>query len=612
MEILIRISLRNLLRQKRRNLLLGAAIGIGMAMLVIANSFSAGISDVLFNRILSYMSGHVTVAFTQNGNATRPYFRDGGRIQDIVEKAIPDRVSAEEGIGLFARAIGNGRTDNVILVGMNTKAEGTAKQKANLKSDFRMVEGNYDDILREDLENPILIASTKAEYLNVKVNDLIRVRFQDIHGRNQALRLTVAGIFIPANVFMSAPVFMDRKRLKLLAGYGPSDIGQIHINLLDPKKDAVKEADHLHSLLQPSIAFAYGSIARDSLPIKSLVTTVLGFKVDTVSLKSLQKLLSKNLSLRKNTLSESLENEIPEKGIPTKVISNKDILVGKFLADSLGIKIGDKISFHYLAKHNADTIAVPFKVTGIFGGVEGLSDHTLLINDKDFYTFFYENWPKGPDTLSTTLAPFIPKSEGNISPILCKEWNLLDRTRTTDEMQKKYRALIRGKSRATAIDVQTMYENASTIIKLEYALNLITLIAVLVLFFIIQVGVVNTLRMTIRERTREIGTIRAIGMQKSEVRNIFMLETFFLSFFASLAGIVLAFIGMGSLTLLTFSLEGNPLSMLLVDGHLHFQPSVWAILFYMALILCMAAITAWFPSQKAAKVSPAEALRHYG
>ncbi len=344
MGILIRISLRNLLRQKRRNLLLGAAIGIGMAMLVIANSFSHGISDVLFNRILSYMSGHVTVAFTQNGNATRPYFRDGGRLQEIVQKAIPGRVSAEEGIGLFARAIGNGRTDNVILVGMNTKAEGTAKQKANLKSDFRMVEGKYDDILREDLENPILIASTKAKYLNVKVNDLIRVRFQDIHGRNQALRLTVAGIFEPANVFMSAPVFIDRKRLKLLAGYGPDDIGQIHINLLDPKKDAVTEADHLHSLLHPSLAFAYGTIAKDSSPIKSISTTVLGYKVDTASLKSLRKLLNQNLSIQQNSNTIASNAEGSNGDVTNNEISNKEILIGKFLSDSLNLKIGDKIT----------------------------------------------------------------------------------------------------------------------------------------------------------------------------------------------------------------------------------------------------------------------------
>jgi ABC-type antimicrobial peptide transport system permease subunit len=77
------------------------------------------------------------------------------------------------------------------------------------------------------------------------------------------------------------------------------------------------------------------------------------------------------------------------------------------------------------------------------------------------------------------------------------------------------------------------------VVQLEGALNLITLIAVLVLFFIILIGVVNTLRMTIRERTREIGTNRAIGMQAYDVRNTFLFETFFLAFFACITGILL-------------------------------------------------------------------------
>ena len=40
MFLLFRLSLRNLFRQKRRNLLLGSAMAIGVMLLVVANSFS--------------------------------------------------------------------------------------------------------------------------------------------------------------------------------------------------------------------------------------------------------------------------------------------------------------------------------------------------------------------------------------------------------------------------------------------------------------------------------------------------------------------------------------------------------------------------------------------
>jgi putative ABC transport system permease protein len=156
-----------------------------------------------------------------------------------------------------------------------------------------------------------------------------------------------------------------------------------------------------------------------------------------------------------------------------------------------------------------------------------------------------------------------------------------------------------------------MYESASMVVNLEVALNLITLGAVMVLFFIILIGVVNTLRMTIRERTREIGTIRAIGMQKKDVRNTFLLETFFLTLFSIIAGILAAFAAMAGFSLIKINVQDNPIGMLLVNGHLNFVPTVIGTVSYTLLILAIAVVTAYFPAQRAANMSAASALRHY-
>jgi ABC-type lipoprotein release transport system permease subunit len=212
MRFLLLISLRNLLRQKRRNLLLGAAIAIGMAVLVIANAFSHGISDVMFNRILTYVTGHVSVAFSVKGNMNSPLFRDGERMLAMARAAVPGALRVHEAVGVFSRAVGNGVSDNVILIGMDIRGNTTEKDWAEMRSNFGMETGAFEDVLRDDLENPVLLASEKARYLKVKRGDVLRVRFQDVFGRNQAVRLTVAGIFKPANIFMSAPVFMDLRR----------------------------------------------------------------------------------------------------------------------------------------------------------------------------------------------------------------------------------------------------------------------------------------------------------------------------------------------------------------------------------------------------------------
>jgi ABC-type lipoprotein release transport system permease subunit len=610
MKFLLLISLRNLLRQKRRNLLLGAAIAIGMAVLVIANAFSHGISDVMFNRILTYVTGHVSVTFSVKGNLSSPVFRDGERMLDMARRALPDAKRVVEALGIFSRAVGNGVSDNIVLVGMDLRAEASERERAELRDNFRMEVGAFEDIVREDLENPVLLASEKAAYLKVKRGDVLRARFLDVFGRNQAVRLTVAGIFKPANIFMTAPVFMDQRRLKALAGYGPGDISSFQVTLSDPKRGAVPSGDSLHAALAPPLAAAAGRLTYGT---RSAQATVLGFQVDTASLRALAAVLSlpapRAVTGRQGAEADpggSVPAPVPGSRFEPRAPGPKEIFAGGALADSLGLVPGAACTLAYRAKHASVPARAVFKVTGLIPESAGLPGNLLLVDDRDFYAFYYGAWP------APAPEAFRPDSGHALFPLVNREWVLMERTRTTEGMQRKYREATRLKTRATLVDVQTMYESASMIVKLEYALNLITLVAVLILFFIIQVGVVNTLRMTIKERTREIGTMRAIGMPRRDVHTLFMLETLFLSVAACAVGVALAFAGMAVLGRLTFDLEDNPMGMLLVNGHPHFLPTLGGTALYVALILAIAAVTAWFPARRAARLSPSDALRHFG
>jgi len=119
-----------------------------------------------------------------------------------------------------------------------------------------------------------------------------------------------------------------------------------------------------------------------------------------------------------------------------------------------------------------------------------------------------------------------------------------------------------------------MYESASAILKMESVLNMITLYGRPVAFLYYSDRASSTRsRMTIRERTREIGTIRAIGMQRKDVRNSFLYETGFLALFASLAGVAAAFIAMWAISLYAFNTQDNPFGMLLIKGHISFVPT---------------------------------------
>ena len=236
-------------------------------------------------------------------------------------------------------------------------------------------------------------------------------------------------------------------------------------------------------------------------------------------------------------------------------------------------------------------------MSGIAKGKE-LAGNVVLVNDVDFFKTFYAHWPEVP---GKTYA--VPGKSNPLYEELSPEWYLLDRSKTTQDVQKRYTEIARMHYHGGTVDVSSMYESASMVLNLEYALNLITFIAVMLLFFIILIGVVNTLRMTIRERTREIGTIRAIGMQRNDVRNTFLLEAGFLAFFSSIAGTIAAFLIMWGLSRITINASDNPMGMLLDNSHLHFTPSAGATVFFILFIITMAVVTAYFPARKAANLS---------
>ncbi len=580
MNFIVKISLRNLLRQKRRNILLGTAIALGTAILIIAHGFSHGISDNLFNRIVVYVSGHIGVAFSENGNLYKQVFHDGPGIKEIIKKEIPDVIKVEEGTWVFCRAVGNGKTDNVVMIGLDLGETGDEKIQQQDADNFKIIDGRFEDLGNKTMENPVFLAKEKAAFLNVEKGDVLRVRYRNINGQDQSARLTVAGIFLPANMFMTAPVFLELNNLKKLMGYAPNDVGQLFITIKNPKKNAIKFAEKLHAALKPDIARIDGYLLNrnDSVPV-----TVLGFKTDSVSLAL----------IRKNLTADSK-------------VDRNGCFIGDSLASALGIVPGTVCQISYKSKHQESSVSASIKTTAVFpGGV--LPGNVILLNDDEFYKVYYSGWPlKEKDSRWHIISPSNP-----LIPALSEEWTLFPRAKTTDELTRLQKEISSKKVRGTSVDVRTMYESASAVLSLEYALHSITIVAVMVLFFIILIGVINTLRMTVRERTREIGTIRAIGMQKSDVMISFILETFFLTLFSSLAGTVLAFVAMKVLSMFRIDAAGNPVGMMLVNERLYFVPVLSSVILFICLIIAIAVVTAFFPARRAANLSAAEALRHF-
>ncbi|NTV52086.1 MAG: ABC transporter permease [Candidatus Firestonebacteria bacterium] len=587
MLLLLNLGLRNLLRQKRRNILLGSAMAIGVMLLVMANSFSHGLSDIMLNKVLRWVTGHVTVAFNERGRMMTEVFRDKA-VFDFLKRDYSDSIrEVEESIGMMARVVGHGNAENMILVGTDMSPAVSQRTQKETDEMWRVVGGRWQDLTNPRYENPVAISADKARSLNVKLFDTLRLRLRNLYGQDQSARVTVVAIITTSNIFMGSVMFGEVAEVKTILGFDEHSTGSINLVLKNPAKDAVQLANAIHDRLQPALAVIAGQAEanREKSP-----ATVLGFNSDA----SFKAAWAQQISL--------------VAGDFEKARLDKTALVAQPLARALGLSVGSAFTVRYTDKWGRPNALLAGKVGGIFRPEPQWGPGVILLQDDRFYESFYAHLPQ-----AAAAAPgaFIPGKNHPAYALLAPEWVLLPRTSTTDEMTKKMREMGRRKYHATLIDVRTMYETAEQILKLEGVLNLITLSAVLVLFFIILIGVINTLRMTIRERTREIGTVRAIGMQSRDVRNLFIVETVLLAFFASVAGVLLALLVMWGLGSVPMNVEeSNAMGMFLINSRLYFIPTWGSVFGNMVLIWVLAGVTAFFPARRAAKLAPGVALRH--
>jgi len=160
----------------------------------------------------------------------------------------------------------------------------------------------------------------------------------------------------------------------------------------------------------------------------------------------------------------------------------------------------------------------------------------------------------------------------------------------------------------TKYRVFTINDMISQVEELVKVLDTTSLVILAVLFVIIMVGISNTFRMVMYERIREIGTMRALGMQRPSVKRLFLLEAGFLAVGGTLAGLVAAGIVMFVLSLFNFG-TSTFFSLLMRNGHLSFSVGPGQAAMNFAIVLLLTLVAAFFPARKASRLEPAVALR---
>jgi putative ABC transport system permease protein len=130
----------------------------------------------------------------------------------------------------------------------------------------------------------------------------------------------------------------------------------------------------------------------------------------------------------------------------------------------------------------------------------------------------------------------------------------------------------------------------------------------LVLSTVVILAAANTMTMSVFERTREIGTLLAIGMERGAVRRLFLFEGILLGIAGAVVGCVLSLVLRAVLNASGIMLPPAPGGTRGNVLHVDFIPLAYLMGFSVMTVTLL--VAAWWPARRAARLNPVEALSH--
>ena len=259
------------------------------------------------------------------------------------------------------------------------------------------------------------------------------------------------------------------------------------------------------------------------------------------------------------------------------------IVIGEKLADNLGIKERSKIVLGFQGIDGTITYGA-FRVVGIFQTESSMFDKSnVFVKEDDLLRLINSNKISNEivvrlSSVQQVDSVYLPikKQFKNFS---VKYWGDL-----APELKFYYQSVV-------------MQSN----------------IFVGIILFALLFGITNTMLMSVMERVREFGVLMAVGMKRSRVFFMIIMETISLSFIGGILGLLIAlglihYFGIVGINLSAFT-EG--LSQWSLGSRLYtslpfsFYPPL------VLMILATAIIAAFYPALKAIRLKPATAIRTY-
>ena len=158
------------------------------------------------------------------------------------------------------------------------------------------------------------------------------------------------------------------------------------------------------------------------------------------------------------------------------------------------------------------------------------------------------------------------------------------------------------------LDLTVWSDEISYVLWISRALDLVSIFMVAILAIIIIGGVSNAMAMSVRERVREIGTMRAIGASRPFVAGVFLWEAIFLGLLGAMTGVLIAAVSLTLVNLLAIKITSNGVRLFLMTNTIKFNINWIDGCITLVIFAAITGLAAIWPALKAARLRPVEAL----
>ncbi|MBL8916503.1 MAG: ABC transporter permease [Archangium sp.] len=286
------------------------------------------------------------------------------------------------------------------------------------------------------------------------------------------------------------------------------------------------------------------------------------------------------------------------------------ILIFEAQAKRLSVKVGDTLTI-VAPTFRGTNNTLDVTVVAIAADIGMLSSWNTFMNDQGLRQLYQLN-----DETTGALQIYLKDIEQvklvqeQLRTVLAREgFGMLDPD--PRPFFAKFDGVNRENWTGQRLDVTNWEDETNFVQWIVTALTVLATIVIFALVAIIAVGIMNVMWISIRERTREIGTLRAVGMQRGTVLSMFLAEGSLLGLIGTIVGGIGGVLGSIAVSKAGITLPPS-WQFVFFSDHLVITPTLTWVGFSVGFITVAIAGISLIPSFLAARLKPITAMSHVG